>query len=46
MLLTSRARPGGEAWSLEIKWDACRAQLRFDGRVVFRALENRPRMRH
>ena len=34
MLLTSGDLPGGDGWSLEIKWDGCRAQLRHDGRSV------------
>lgn len=34
MLLTTGAVPDGEAWSLELKWDGCRAQLRYDGRAV------------
>ncbi len=34
MLLTSGAVPDGEAWALELKWDGCRAQLRYDGRSV------------
>jgi bifunctional non-homologous end joining protein LigD len=34
MLLTAGAVPDGEAWSLELKWDGCRAQLRYDGRTV------------
>ncbi len=34
MLLTSGAVPGGDSWSLELKWDGCRAQLRYDGRTV------------
>jgi bifunctional non-homologous end joining protein LigD len=34
MLLTAGAVPDGEAWSLELKWDCCRAQLRYDGRSV------------
>jgi bifunctional non-homologous end joining protein LigD len=34
MLLTSADVPGGEAWTLEVKWDGCRAQLRYDGRSV------------
>lgn len=34
MLLKSGPVPSGEAWALEIKWDGCRAQLRFDGRSV------------
>ena len=34
MLLTAGAVPDGEAWSLELKWDGCRAQLRYDGRAV------------
>jgi len=32
MLLTSGGVPDGEAWTLELKWDGCRAQLRYDGR--------------
>jgi bifunctional non-homologous end joining protein LigD len=32
MLLTAGSVPDGEAWSLELKWDGCRAQLRYDGR--------------
>ena len=34
MLLSTGAVPDGEAWSLELKWDGCRAQLRYDGRAV------------
>jgi bifunctional non-homologous end joining protein LigD len=34
MLLTSGAVPSGGAWTLELKWDGCRAQLRCDGRSV------------
>jgi bifunctional non-homologous end joining protein LigD len=34
MLLTSNAVPDGEPWALELKWDGCRAQLRYDGRSV------------
>jgi bifunctional non-homologous end joining protein LigD len=34
MLLTPGAVPDGEAWALELKWDGCRAQLRYDGRSV------------
>ena len=34
MLLKSGPVPCGEAWALEIKWDGCRAQLRYDGRLV------------
>jgi bifunctional non-homologous end joining protein LigD len=34
MLLTSGGVPDGEAWTLELKWDGCRAQLRYDGRAV------------
>jgi bifunctional non-homologous end joining protein LigD len=33
MLLTAGSVPNGEAWSLELKWDGCRAQLRYDGRA-------------
>jgi bifunctional non-homologous end joining protein LigD len=32
MLLTSGALPSGDAWTFEVKWDGCRAQLRYDGR--------------
>ena len=34
MLLTSGALPSGDAWTFEVKWDGCRAQLRYDGRSV------------
>src|SRR5690242_18106396 len=34
MLLTAGEVPDGERWALEIKWDGCRAQLRYDGRSV------------
>src|SRR5690349_10779889 len=34
MLLTSGAVPDGQAWALEVKWDGCRAQLRYDGRSI------------
>ena len=34
MLLTPAGVPDGEAWALELKWDGCRAQLRYDGRAV------------
>jgi bifunctional non-homologous end joining protein LigD len=34
MLLTSGAVPSGDAWTLELKWDGCRAQLRYDARRV------------
>ena len=34
MLLSSGALPDGDAWTLEVKWDGCRAQLRYDGRSV------------
>jgi bifunctional non-homologous end joining protein LigD len=34
MLLTSGALPSGEAWAFELKWDGCRAQVRYDGRSV------------
>jgi bifunctional non-homologous end joining protein LigD len=34
MLLTSGPVPSGDAWTLEVKWDGCRAQLRYDGRSV------------
>jgi bifunctional non-homologous end joining protein LigD len=35
MLLTSAAVPSGDAWTLEVKWDGCRAQLRYDGRSIW-----------
>jgi bifunctional non-homologous end joining protein LigD len=31
MLLTAGPVPSGEAWALEVKWDGCRGQLRYDG---------------
>jgi bifunctional non-homologous end joining protein LigD len=34
MLLSSGAVPEGDGWALEVKWDGCRAQLRYDGRSV------------
>jgi bifunctional non-homologous end joining protein LigD len=34
MLLTPGRVPEGSAWTLEVKWDGCRAQLRYDGRSV------------
>jgi bifunctional non-homologous end joining protein LigD len=34
MLLSPGAVPDGEAWTLELEWDGCRAQLRYDGRSV------------
>ncbi len=34
MLLTSGALPSDDAWTFEVKWDGCRAQLRYDGRSV------------
>ena len=34
MLLSSGALPNGDAWTYEVKWDGCRAQLRYDGRSV------------
>ena len=34
MLLKSGPVPCGDAWALEIKWDGCRAQLRYDGRSI------------
>ena len=34
MLLSSGALPSGDAWTFEVKWDGCRAQLRYDGRSV------------
>jgi len=34
MLLTSGSLPNGDGWTFEVKWDGCRAQLRYDGRSV------------
>jgi bifunctional non-homologous end joining protein LigD len=34
MLLRSGPVPDGIAWTLEVKWDGCRAQLRYDRRTV------------
>jgi bifunctional non-homologous end joining protein LigD len=34
MLLTSGPVPDGLGWTLELKWDGCRAQLRYDRRSV------------
>jgi bifunctional non-homologous end joining protein LigD len=34
MLLASGPVPDGVAWTLEVKWDGCRAQLRYDRRRV------------
>lgn len=34
MLLASGPLPAGPDWALELKWDGCRAQLRYDGRGV------------
>jgi bifunctional non-homologous end joining protein LigD len=34
MLLTTGEVPDGDGWALELKWDGCRAQLRYDGRAV------------
>jgi bifunctional non-homologous end joining protein LigD len=34
MLLSSGALPDGDAWTYEVKWDGCRAQVRYDGRSV------------
>jgi ATP dependent DNA ligase domain len=34
MLLTSAPVPSGDGWTHELKWDGCRAQLRYDGRSV------------
>ena len=33
MLLTPGEVPDGDRWTLEVKWDGCRAQLRYDGRA-------------
>lgn len=40
MLLTTGAVPDGEEWALELKWDGCRAQLRYDGRAVTLRMRN------
>ena len=40
MLLTSGAAPSGERWTLEVKWDGCRGQLRYDGRKVLLRTRN------
>lgn len=34
MLLSPEAVPTGDGWTLEVKWDGCGAQLRYDGRGV------------
>jgi bifunctional non-homologous end joining protein LigD len=34
MLLTPAAVPTGDGWTLELKWDGCRAQLRYDGSSI------------
>jgi bifunctional non-homologous end joining protein LigD len=34
MLLASGPVPNGDGWTLELKWDGCRAQLRYDRRSV------------
>jgi ATP-dependent DNA ligase len=34
MLLTSAQVPDGAGWTLEVKWDGCRAQLRYDRRSI------------
>jgi bifunctional non-homologous end joining protein LigD len=34
MLLSPGAVPDGTTWALEVKWDGCRAQPRFDRRTV------------
>jgi bifunctional non-homologous end joining protein LigD len=34
MLLTSAALPTGDGWTLELKWDGCHPQLRYDGSSV------------
>jgi bifunctional non-homologous end joining protein LigD len=34
MLLSPGAVPSGTAWTLEVKWDGCRVQLRYDRRTV------------
>ena len=34
MPLASGPVPNGDGWTLELKWDGCRAQLRYDRRSV------------
>ena len=34
MLLSWASLPNGDGWTFEVKWDGCRAQLRYDGRSV------------
>lgn len=34
MLLTSDAVPDGDRWTLELRWDGCRAHIRYDGHSV------------
>ena len=34
MLLASRTVPNSERWALEVKWDGCRAQVRYDTHSV------------
>lgn len=34
MLLTPGVPPSSDAWTFEVKWDGCRAQLRYDGMSV------------
>jgi bifunctional non-homologous end joining protein LigD len=34
MLLASGALPSGDGWTFEVKWDGCRAQLRYNGSSV------------
>jgi len=42
MLLSSGPVPAGEGWTLELKWDGCRAQLRYDrGLVTLRTRNGR-----
>ncbi len=40
MLLTPGAVPDGDQWALEVKWDGCRTQLRYDGRSVLLRTRN------
>ena len=40
MLLAPGTLPNGDGWTFEVKWDGCRAQLRYDGRSVLLRTRN------